>query len=183
MPRDWDQHYSNAANLELLPAPLLVEAAGLLPPGRALDIASGPGRNALYLASLGWKVTAVDSSPVAISILRRRAVGLAVDVRRANLEAGEFQILPEAYDLICDFFYLQRRLFPHIREGVRLGGVFAAAIHLVDDTPGLRPRNPAYLMQPGELRAEFAAWKILYYSEGAEPDRTRRVARILARRA
>lgn len=183
MPRDWDRHYSGAANLEPSPAPLLVEAADLLPPGRALDLASGPGRNALYLASLGWKVTAVDSSPVAIGILRRRAVGLAVDARLADLEAGEFQIPPESYDLICDFFYLQRGLFPPIREGVRLGGVFAGAIHLVDDTPGLRPRNPAWLLQPGELRAEFAAWKILYYSEGAEPGRTRRVARILARRA
>ena len=112
---------------------------------------------------------------------------MAVDARLLDLEAGGFEIAPESYDLACDFFYLQRDLFPRIREGVRLGGVFAGAIHLVDDTPGLRPRNPAFLLQPGELREQFAGWKVVFYSEGAEPGRhgrpARRTARIVARRA
>src|SRR5438067_11196563 len=99
-----------------------------MPPGRALDLACGAGRNALYLATLGWQVTAVDSSAVAISILRERAAGLApgfsVDARVADLEAGGFTIAPASFDLILDFFYLQRDLFPHIREGLPPGGVF-----------------------------------------------------------
>jgi tellurite methyltransferase len=185
--RDWDRHYSDTANLEFTPAPLVVEVAGMLPPGRALDLACGPGRNALYLASLGWQVTAVDSSAVAIGILRRKAAGLRVDARLADLENGGFDIAADGYDLICDLFYLQRDLFPRLQAGVRPGGTFAGAIHLVDDTPGLRPRNPAFLMQPGELREEFAGWKIFFYSEGPEPGRhghtVRRVARIIARRA
>ena len=162
MPRDWDLYYSDAANLEFTPVPLLVEVADLLPPGRALDIASGPGRNAIYLASLGWHVTAVDSSAVAISILRAKAARMAIEARAADLETGEFQIEPESYDLVCDFFYLQRSLFPRIREGVRLGGVFTAAIHLAGGEPGKGPRNPEFLLQPGELRHEFAGWKIVY---------------------
>lgn len=183
MPRNWDQHYSDPANVDLAPAPLLVEAAELLPPGAALDLASGPGRNALYLAALGWKVTAVDSSAVAIRLLRERAAGLLVDARHADLEAGDFVIEPAAYDLICDFYYLQRALFPAIREGVRPGGAFAGAIHLFDDAPAARPRNPAYLLHPGELREQFTGWKILFYSESPEPGRHRRSARIVARRA
>jgi tellurite methyltransferase len=185
VPHQWDEHYSQAETLDFTPTPLLVEVAEKLRPGRALDIASGPGRHALYLASLGWKVTAVDSSPAAVGILRERsaAAGLPVDARLANLETGDFAIAPDAYDLICDFFYLQRDLFPRIRAGVRLGGVFAGAIHLIDDTPGARPRNPAFLLAPGEMRREFDGWKILYYSESTEPGHSRRAARIIARRA
>jgi len=183
VPRHWDERYSNPASLDFTPAPLLVEVAELVPPGRALDLACGHGRNALYLASLGWHVTAVDSSPAAIAILRERSAGLTVDARIADLERGEFPIAAGSFDLICDFFYLQRDLFGRIREGVKPGGVFAGAIHLLDGAPGARPRNPAFQLRPEELRNEFAGWKILYYSEGAEAGRTRRAARIIARKA
>jgi SAM-dependent methyltransferase len=176
MPRDWDAHYADPANLSFDPAPLLVQVAELLPPGRALDLASGPGRNAIYLAQLGWQVTAVDSSAVAIDLLRRQSP--AIDARRADLEAYEFVIQPGAYDLICDFYYLQRDLFPAIREGVRPGGIFTGAVHLFEEG-----RSARYSLHPGELRAEFAAWKILYYSEAGEAGRSRKSASIIARRA
>src|SRR4051794_41834322 len=101
------------------------------------------------------------------------ASGLSIDARVADLERREFTIEANAYDLICDFHYLQRDLFPDIREGVRPGGVAVAAIHL----------EGSFALRPGELREEFAGWKILYYSEGAEPGRSRRSARIIARRA
>ena len=60
----------------------------------------------------------------------RRRTGVAIDARVADLEAHEFTIEPYAYDLICDFYYLQRDLFPAIREGVRPGGAVVAAVHL-----------------------------------------------------
>jgi len=176
VPRDWNAHYSDPANVALDPAPLLVQVADLLPPGRALDVACGPGRNALYLAGLGWRVTAVDSSPVAIAQLRRR--GPSVDAHIADLERGEFCIPPDSYDLICDFYYLQRDLFPAIRAGVVPGGIFTGAVHVKE--PG---RNSQFSLSPGELREEFAGWKILYYSESGEPGRSRRSASIIARRA
>jgi tellurite methyltransferase len=178
MPRNWEDHYSNPANLYLDPAPLLVEVADMLPPGHALDLACGPGRNALYLARLGWQVTAVDSSPVAIRVLTERASSLAIHAHVADLEQHQFAIAPANYDLICDFFYLQRDLFPSIRDGVRPGGMFAGAIHLFDEN-----RPSAFAMRPGELRNEFHGWKILFYSESAEPGHQRCVARIIARRA
>jgi tellurite methyltransferase len=182
VPRDWDRHYANLDGLDFTPSPLLVEVAGKLTPGRALDLACGNGRNAIYLASLGWRVTAVDRSRAAIRLLRERSSGLNVDLRVADLEAGEFPIPPDSFDLICDFLYLQRDLFPQIRAGVSPGGLFAGAIHLFDPAavPG---HNPAFLVQPGELREEFAGWKILFYSEGVEPGTARPAARICARRA
>ncbi len=105
------------------PSPLLVEIAGLLPPGRALDLACGTGRHTLHLARLGWQVTAVDIAPDAIRELRAAAEpNLAIDTIVADLEKHEFTIEPNAYDLICDFHYLQRDLFPQIREGIRPDG-------------------------------------------------------------
>jgi tellurite methyltransferase len=173
VPRNWDQHYSDPANVDESPASLLVEVAELLTPGRALDLACGPGRNAVYLARLGWQVTAVDSSAEALRILRRHSQDLAIEIHQADLELGQFAIAPDAYDLICDFYYLQRDLFPAIRAGVRPGGAFAGAIHL----------NGTFRLKPGELRAEFAGWKILYYSEGGESGLSRQTARIFARKA
>jgi tellurite methyltransferase len=180
VPRNWDEHYAQAGDVDFTPSPLLVEVAEMLPPGRALDLASGAGRNALYLAGLGWRVVAVDSSPAAIRLVRQRAAasGLAIEAHLADLETGAFAIDPGGYDLICDILYLQRDLFPRIREGVRTGGLCVAEILLKDG----RPRN--FALESGELRAEFPGWKILYYSESApagEPGW--RSARIIARRA
>ncbi len=165
--------------MERPPEPLLVSTVDELSPGRALDLACGTGRHALYLARLGWSVTAVDGSRIALARLRREAarLGLEIDVHAADLETGEFAIEPEAYDLICDFFYLDRSLFPQIRAGVRPGGLFIGVLHRFDGTPG------SYLLQSGELREAFAGWQVIYYSESpAEGGHRRATASIVARR-
>ena len=74
MPRDWDAYYSDPSGKQDDPDPLLIQVAEMLPPGRALDLACGYGRHALYLASLGWQVTAVDKSQVVIDQLRAPGV-------------------------------------------------------------------------------------------------------------
>ena len=185
MPRNWEERYSQAENLDFTPSPLLVEVAEMAIPGRALDLASGHGRNALYLAGLGWSVVAVDASKAAIQILRDRsaAAQLPVEARAVNLETREFAIEPSGYDLICDFFFLQRSLFPQIREGLRPGGIFVAEIHLRDDSATDGPRSPEFVLEAGELRQQFSAWKILFYSEAPQPGHGRATARIIARRA
>jgi tellurite methyltransferase len=182
----WDERYQRGEHLNDSPADLLVQFASAQPPGRALDLACGPGRNAIFLARQGWPVTAVDSSVVAIGILTKqvRALRLPIEARVADLEKGEFEIEPEAYDLICDFYYLERSLFPAIREGARPGGRVIAAIHMDDPSPGVPPMNPAYLLDPGELRNEFAGWKIIHYREGVPSDSAhhRKSAEIVAER-
>ena len=173
MARDWERFYAENADIDVSPAPLLIEVAEQLAPGRALDVACGAGRNSIYLAQLGWRVTAVDGSASAIRRLRERAGGLAIDAQVADLERHEFAIEPQGFDLICDFHYLQRDLFAEMREGVRPGGTFVASIHL----------EGSFAVRSGELRDEFAGWKVLFYSEGAEAGAGRRSARIVARRA
>lgn len=164
---DWDERYRSGEHTTKEPSPLLIKAINALKPGRALDIACGVGRHAIYLAEHGWQVTAVDSSRVGIEILRQRALelGLSIGGEVADLETGEFHIEPVAYDLICDFYYLQRDLFPSIRGGTKPGGAVVAAIHLNDGNPQAKPQNPAFLLEPGELKTLFSDWEITYYQE------------------
>ncbi|HVX65423.1 MAG TPA: methyltransferase domain-containing protein [Bryobacteraceae bacterium] len=179
--RDWDQHYRNPENIQTEPVPLLVRAVAGLAPGAALDLACGPGRNALFLARHGWSVTALDASTVAIAALRAQGAAeqITVDARVADLEHPSFLIRPDAWDLICDFFYLHRDLFPAIRQGIRPGGLFVATIHLFDDS---RPGNPNFLLHSGELRSLFSGWTLLHYAEVGQPEHRRRAAELIARR-
>lgn len=183
---DWNERYRRGEHAGTEPSQLLVRAAKSLAPGRALDIACGAGRHAIFLAERGWRVTAVDASVVGIEITKERARerGVVIDARVADLAQGEFLIGPGAYDLVIVFYYLQRDLFPQIRAGVRPGGAVVAAIHTVDDSPGVKPMNAAFLLEPGELRAEFQGWEIEHYDEGKPHDdeHQRRTAEIIARR-
>ena len=183
---DWDERYSRGEQIIKEPLPLLVRVADRLKPGRALDLACGTGRHAIFLAERGWRVIAVDASSVGIEIAKAlaRVREVEVDWRVADLERGEFEIERDAYDLVCVFYYLQRDLFPQIRAGVRAGGIVVAAIHMVDDSPNAKPMNPDFLLQPGELRAEFSGWEILHDYEGhpTEEGHQRRTAEIVARK-
>jgi len=183
---NWDERYRRGEHVKSEPIPLLRRVVNRLTPGRALDLACGAGRHAVFLAERGWQVTAVDASRVAIELTQARALerGVQVDARVADLERGEFVIEPEGYDLICVCYYLQRDLFPQIRAGVRPGGRLVAAIHMVDDSPGVKPMNPAFLLKPGELRAEFSGWEIEHDDEGrpADDSHQRLTAEIVARR-
>lgn len=181
---NWDERYRLGEHTNDLAHPLVVRFAMQFSPGRLLDLACGAGRHAIYLAERGWQVTAVDSSNVAIEILRERArtLNLNLNARVADLETGEFAIEPDSYDLILNCLYLQRDLFPAIKAGVKIGGTVLAVIAMVDDDPAVRPMNPAFLLQPGELQAHFDGWELLHNFEGKQAAGKRSMAEIVATR-
>lgn len=180
---EWNERYRSGEQLFDTPSPLVARFTRSLTPGSALDLASGPGRNALYLAEQGWRVTAVDGSPVAMDALLARAGqrDLRIDARVTDLESNEFVIEPAAYDLICDCYYLQRSLMAQIKTGLRPGGLVVAIVHLADDD---HPQGTATRAVPGELRDLFADWTILHYYEGQpnESCHRRAVAELVARK-
>ncbi len=162
------------------PTPLVIKAAQSLKPGRALDLACGAGRNALWLAERGWNVTAVDGSPTAIEVLRNRAAerGVTVDARVADLERGEYVIEPSRWDLIAMCHYLQRDLFETVQSGLVPGGVSMAIVHITE--PGQEPTR--HRLKPGELAAYFDRCEILHTYEGMANDTAHRhlVAEMIA---
>jgi len=183
-PSKWDDKYRRGEYPGSEPAAVLAQAIAGRMPGRALDIACGAGRNAICLAFHNWKVTGVDASAVGLELAQKVAAQerVSIDWRLANLERGEFAIEPEGYDLICVIHYLQRDLMPAIRGGVMPGGMVVAAIAMVDDAPDITPMNPAFLLQPGELRAMFDGWEIVHASETRKTAHARLTAELIARR-
>jgi len=161
----WNLRYRAGEHLSDIPSPLVERFTADLVAGDALDLASGPGRNALYLAQRGWRVTAVDGSPIAIGILRARARDkqLTLESQIADLEREQFVVQPDSYDLICDCYYLQRDLIPSLQAGVRPGGVLIVIAHLAgpEEAEGTATR-----VRPGELRGYFADWTVLHEYEG-----------------
>jgi tellurite methyltransferase len=180
---DWNERYKRGEHADEKPDAIVLRFASSLAPGRALDLACGAGRHAIWLAEQGWSVTAVDRSTEAIDILKQRASarGVVVDARFADLERREFLIEAESFDLIVVCKYLQRNFFPAIRQGIRIGGMAIAVIAMVDNDPSIKPMNPAFLLEPGELRREFDGWRIVWDFEGKpENERWRSRAEIVA---
>lgn len=140
------------------PSPLLVDATRNVSPGRALDLACGTGRNALWLARNGWHVVAIDGSTEAIRILRERAKGIPIDARVADLEHEPLVIDDESFDAIVIIHFLHRPLFDEVRRTLKPGGLFVAETR----TRGI---NPAYCVAPGELARTFADWEIVHSRE------------------
>jgi tellurite methyltransferase len=178
----WDARYRSGESGGSDPSDLVVRAAAMAGPGHALDIACGTGRNAIWLASQGWRVAAVDGSAEAIRILLQRAAArnATVDARVVDLEREPLTFPLASFDMICNIFYLQRSLFPVIRQLLRPGGLFVAAIHVIDDSPGARPMNPDFLLQPGELETAFEDWEIIESHQGRSHERA--TAELIARR-
>jgi tellurite methyltransferase len=183
---EWNKRYRlrehAASDFESPPTPLLVKTVSALMPGRALDLACGTGRNALWLAERGWDVTAVDGASVAIETLRARAAerGLPVKALVADLEKTEFEFEPSRWDLIAICYYLQQVLFEPAKRGVKPGGVLISIVHVAE--PGQAPTR--HSLRPGELETFFKGWEILHRHEGMPNDAPHRrpVAEIIARR-
>ncbi|HTL11263.1 MAG TPA: methyltransferase domain-containing protein [Bdellovibrionota bacterium] len=164
------------------PAEFLKKHVDLLPVGRALDIAMGEGRNAVYLAQKGFHVEGVDISEVAIRKARRLARERNVTLFTENADLKDYQIRPGYYDVILNIQYLQRSLVPQIIQGLRPGGVVVFENETVDQlqNPEGRSTPRDYLLEKGELRRMFGDLEVLVYEE--VNDGHEAVARLIARR-
>jgi tellurite methyltransferase len=128
-------------------------AASLLKPGKALDIACGAGRHAIWLHEQGWQVTAIDRSVEAIAQIQAHYP--AIDARVIDLELTPFSLPRDSFDLVVCWLYFQRELYPTIRASIRPGGIAALSALL----------QGRFAAKPGELRTWFHGWTILHASE------------------
>jgi tellurite methyltransferase len=185
--RGWNERYQKEAHaaqdIDRLPTKLVVETAGTLAGGTALDLACGTGRNALWLAGHGWDVLAIDGSVVAVETLRNRArsEGLELSTQVTDLQNHSFS-LPEAqWDLVTICYYLQRDLIEKAKRAAKPGGLLIVIVHITEgDEEPTQSR-----LRPGELENYFEGWEILHRYEGKpdDPAHKRSVAEIVARRA
>lgn len=160
----WNRRYSSGEySLSKPPNSLLVQWA---PPGNgglALDLACGPGHNALWLVHHGYRVLGVDISRVALQegIKAARAEGLAESICFVEADLDQFVIPPDCLDLIGVFRFLDRRLFPMLQAALRPGGLLIVETLNVawrEKHPG-PPRH--YLAELDELVQLAAGMNIL----------------------
>lgn len=161
----WDQRYASPEYVYgTEPNEFLAEAIrGLNGCGRALCLAEGEGRNAVFLAGRGYEVHAVDASPVGLAKAERLAQerGVHIVTEVANLEG--YRIEPGAWDLIVSIFChlpapIRRALHREVVAGLRPGGYFVLEAYtpaqIALGTGG--PPDPALMMTLAELREELA---------------------------
>jgi len=184
----WNERRS-AAGFEPFPdapAEWLVEHHSLLGEGgRALDVACGDGRNALYLAHLGFDVDAVDVSDVAIDALRAAAPDRAPSVHPRLVDLELEPLLRDEYDVVVNFNYLQRELFGALERALRPGGwlLFETFGRAQVDELGKRI-DPAYVLGDNELLHAFPGLRVRHYREGIATRRggPRGIASLVAQR-
>ncbi len=164
------------------PARFLVDNIGILPVGRVLDVAMGSGRNAVYLAKMGFDVYGVDisSENIANALYLARKTGVVIHPEVGDLE-NNYQIAENAYDMIVCFNYLQRSLFTRMKTGVKAGGIVVYETFTIDQPQFGKPTNPNFLLKYNELLEMFRDFRCLRYREGILENREA-VASIIAQK-
>lgn len=157
----YDDGMSESA--ESSPSPWIVRHAGLIAPGsEVLDLACGAGRHVRWLAARGHRVLAVDRDTTALAGLRDLAQTLAVD-----LEASPWPLPGRQFGAVVVTHYLWRPLLPHIVAAVAPGGVLLYETFALGQASVGRPRNPDFLLRPGELLdAVRPALRVIAYEDG-----------------
>jgi len=178
-PSDWVRRF----------APLIREG------GHVLDLAAGAGRHTRLLLDMGLNVTAIDRDVDAL----RGFAGSRCDVRQIDLEGGDLERgdletgdpdgvvarLGDGYDGIVVANYLHRPLLRPLAAALAPGGVLIYQTFMVGNERFGRPRNPDFLLRPGELLNAFAALTVIAFEQGEvarpRPAMIQRIAAVAGR--
>ncbi|HEY8773992.1 MAG TPA: class I SAM-dependent methyltransferase [Gaiellaceae bacterium] len=173
---DWNRKHGEAGPLfGVEPNRFLVAEVEDLAPGRALDLACGAGRNAVWLAERGWTVTGADFSDVALANARGLAADRGVDVEWVQADLRDWAPPPREFELVA-ILYLQlpaeerRPVLARAAEAVTPGGTLLVVGHDLQNLNGGHggPKDPRVLLTPEDVAAELP---------GLEVEKTQRVLR------
>lgn len=186
----WDERFeSGAYPTDPDPSPILRDYLPAIPTGRALDIATGTGRNAVFLAADGYEVDAIDQSRRGLEITRERAAerDAADRLTLVQTDVPEFAFPTDRYDLVTISFYRAVDRLPDIKQALTEGGYLFFEHHLrsTDSTPS-GPSSDRYRFGANELLNACLDMTVIHYDATTEhrPDgKDRASARILARKS
>ncbi len=180
----WNERYSDSQRFSNFNSPrsFLIDHAKYLPEhGLALDVAMGLGGNAGFLMEHGLKVIGVDISDVAVNCAKSRYPGLMA----VQADLTQFYLPENTFDVILNFYYLQRDLWPQYIRALHPGGWLVIETLTREMHAQLQNTDPRYLLAEGELRKAFEYMEIVSYREGwSEGDHGhhRATASLLARK-
>lgn len=185
---NWDERFrAGDYPMNPDPSPVLREYVADLPDGRALDVATGTGRNAVFLAESGYDVDALDQSREGLKIARENATKRGVEDRVdwIQADARTYDYPANRYAVITISFYRILDRLADIKEALVPGGYLFVEHHLrsTEPTPS-GPGSDRYRFAANELLHACLDLTVLYYDETTEErpgDRRRATARVLAR--
>ncbi|MVN77225.1 methyltransferase domain-containing protein [Hymenobacter sp. HMF4947] len=172
------------------PNALLVETVRGLPPGTVLDADMGEGRNALYLAQLGWQVTGVDVAEKALAFAQRRAQSMGVKLTTEVHDMATYDWGTNKWDLIVLSYAGGRDYAPRVAQALKPGGLVVLEAFHMDATTRLQVVDGDYrvFFRTNELPKLYggAGLKIVRYEEPLAPadftKETLRLVRLVAQK-
>ena len=164
----WNQRYSENTYRKGNPVTLLENWISKVPKGRALDIACGAGRNAIFMAEAGFEVDAIDISQTGIAMAREKAESQGLDINWIAHDLDEPYDFESDYNLIVVLWYVNLPLIMKLCNHLAPGGFLICEEHLVTDEETIGPKNPHYRVKTDALREAASALDILYYGETIE---------------
>ena len=157
----WNERYQKE-NYPQEPSTIVKQHAHRAHGKKALDIAAGNGRNALFLADQGFDVDAIDIADAGLSLFS----GKHPRIHTVCADFDHYDIPANRYDLMINIKFLNRRLFPYIKAGLKPGGILIFQTFLNPSDPSGHPQGHAdYYLRENELLHAFLSLKILLYTE------------------
>ena len=179
----WNAKYeSSTGRADREPCQWLVDHAHLLASqGKALDIAMGEGRNTLFAASLGYEAWGVDISDIGISRAEELAREKQLTIHTQVADLDNFKIDDNSYDLILCFYFLDRRLFEGIQNGLKSGGLLLYETFTVDYLKYSSFKRE-WVLEKNELKEAFPELTVLDYREVDDVENETAFASLAARK-
>lgn len=168
------------------PSPVLETYVDTFPDGRALDVATGTGRNAVFLAERGYEVDAIDQSREGLRIARENAADrdVVANCRWIQADATEFDYPTDEYDVVTISYFRFLDRLPDVKAALKPDGFLFYQHHLRSSDPvDVGPSTDRYRFASNELLHACLDLTVLHYEEVTEPvdDRTAARATVVAR--
>ena len=152
------------------PSPVLRAYVDVLPGDRALDVATGTGRNAVFLAEQGYEVDAIDQSGEGLRITRERAEerGVAGRLSLTQADAKEYDYPESEYDLVTISFFRTLDRLNDVKAALTPGGVLFYQHHLRSPDATVGPSGDRYRFRANELLHACLDLTVLHYEASTE---------------
>ena len=164
----WNQRYAEDSYHKNNPVTLVEDWLPRLPAGRALDVACGAGRNAIFLAQAGYKVDAIDISREGLNLARQEAESQGLSINWIEHDLDQAYPFDTDYDLIIVMWYVDLGLISRLCDCLAPGGYILCEEHLITSQEVIGPTSPNYRVAPGVLREAVSGLDVLLYEESIE---------------
>jgi len=182
----WNQRYAEDTYRKNNPVVLLEDWVPKLPTGKALDVACGAGRNAIFLAQSGFQVDAIDISRAGLHMASQQAMRQGLEINWIEHDLDRVFRFDTDYDLIIVMWYVNLALITRLCDCLAAGGYLLCEEHLITDQDVIGPTSSNYRVAPGALCEAVSGVDVLLYEEVIESDsEDERVAsaRIVAKKS